>query len=151
MVSGRAPRVPARRRTGQTAEAVEVTIPAKPEFISVARLTAATVAGRQGFTYDDIEDLKIAVSEACNALILAGTGGSPLALRFSIAPDTLEIRIETGGPGLELGPAASSDRKRLDEGRLGVFLMQCLVDGAEVRRSEQGRAELRLVKRRQRR
>ena len=84
MVSGRAPRVPARRRTGQTAEAVEVTIPAKPEFISVARLTAATVAGRQGFTYDDIEDLKIAVSEACNALILAGTGGSPLALRFSI-------------------------------------------------------------------
>src|SRR5438445_13675394 len=62
MVSGRAPRVPARRRTGQAAEAVEVTIPAKPEVILVARLTAATVAGRLGCTYYDTEYLEIAVS-----------------------------------------------------------------------------------------
>lgn len=138
------------RRTEKTAEVVEVTIPARPEFVSVARLTAATVAARRSFTYDEIEDLKIAVSEACNALILAGTGGSPLTLRFGLEPETLEVRIETGGPGLELDPAPAPDKKPLDEGRLGVFLMQCLVDEVNVRRTEQGRAELRLIKRRQR-
>jgi serine/threonine-protein kinase RsbW len=142
--------VPGRRRTGQAAEAVGVTIPAKPEFVSVARLTAATVAARQSFSYDEIEDLKIAISEACNALILAGTSGSPLALRFGLEGATLDIRIETDGPGVELDPPPGPDGAPLNEGRLGVFLMQCLVDKVDARRTAQGRAELRLVKRRQR-
>lgn len=136
-----------RRPTGRAAETVEVTIPAKPEFISVARLTAATVAARQSFTYDEIEDLKIAVSEACSALILAGTAGAPLALRFILEPDVLDIRIETLGPGLKLGSISPGEKP--DEGQLGVFLMQCLVDTVDIRRGEQGKTELRLVKRRQ--
>ncbi|HKV43170.1 MAG TPA: ATP-binding protein [bacterium] len=142
--------MPGRRRTGQAAEMVGVTIPAKPDFVSVARLTAATVAARQAFSYDEIEDLKIAISEACNALILAGTSGSPLALRFGLEGATLEIRIETDGPGVELHPSPGPDKAPLDEGRLGVFLMQCLVDEVDARRTAQGKAELRLVKRRQR-
>ena len=88
-----------RRGTRHAAEVVEVTIPPKPEFLTVARLTAATVAARQSFTYDEIEDLKIAVSEACTALLLAGTAGHPLALRFALDGDTLEVRIVTEGPG----------------------------------------------------
>ena len=77
--------------TRQAAETVEVTIPPKPEFLSVARLTIAAVAARQLFTYDEIEDLKIAVSEACTALILAGTAGHPLTLRFAMDADALEV------------------------------------------------------------
>ena len=94
-----------RRGTRHAAEVVEVTIPPKPEFLTVARLTAATVAARQSFTYDEIEDLKIAVSEACTALLLAGTAGHPLALRFALDGDTLEVRIVTKGPGISLGAA----------------------------------------------
>ena len=139
-----------RRGARHAAEVVEVTIPPKPEFLTVARLTAATVAARQSFTYDEIEDLKIAVSEACTALLLAGTAGHPLALRFALNADTLEVRIVTAGPGISLGTAGARARKPRDEARLGVFLMQCLVDEVEVRRGEGGRAELRLVKRRQR-
>jgi serine/threonine-protein kinase RsbW len=141
--------MPARRPTEQAAETVEVTIPAKPEFVSVARLTAAAVAARQSFTYDEIEDLKIALSEACTALILEGTAGHPLSLRFTLRPDALEMRIETGGRGLDLHPSAPPTKRALDQGRLGVFLMQCLVDDVEARRGEQGKAEVRLVKRRQ--
>jgi len=139
-----------RRGTAPAAETVEVTIPPKPEFLSVARLTAATVAARQLFTYDEIEDLKIAVSEACTALILAGTAGHPLTLRFAMDADALVVRILTEGPGVALEAARLHARKPLDETRLGVFLMQCLVDEVEVRRGEEGKAELRLVKRRQR-
>ncbi len=139
-----------RRGAARAGETVEVTIPPKAEFVSVARLTAATVAARQSFTYDEIEDLKIAVSEACTALILAGTGGAPLALRFTLEGDLLEIRIETGGPGIELDAGAARTTQPLNEARLGVFLMQCLVDEVDVRKREQGKAELRLIKRRQR-
>lgn len=139
-----------RRGTRHAAEIVEITIPPKPEFLSVARLTAATVAARQSFAYDEIEDLKIAVSEACTALILAGTAGHPLTLRFAMDADTLEVRIVTEGRGLSLEAARSRTTKPLDEARLGVFLMQCLVDEVEVGRGGGGKAELRLVKRRQR-
>jgi serine/threonine-protein kinase RsbW len=141
--------VPARRTTARAAEIVEVTIPPKPEFVSVARLTAAAVAARQSFTYDEIEDLKIAVSEACTALLVAGTDGAPLTLRFTLEPDVLEVRIETGGPGVELAPASPPSRRPLDETRLGVFLMQCLVDDVDASTSP-GKAGLRLIKRRQR-
>jgi serine/threonine-protein kinase RsbW len=141
--------VPERRGAAHAAEIVEVTIPPKPEFVSVARLTAAAVAARQSFTYDEIEDLKIAVSEACAALIVAGTGGTPLTLQFAWEPDRLEIRIETGGPGVELGAAMPPGKQPLDETRLGVFLMQCLVDEVDAV-GAQGKAGLRLVKRRQR-
>ena len=141
--------MPARRSEARAADVVEVTIPPKPEFVSVARLTAATVAARQSFSYDEIEDLKIAVSEGCTALLVAGTGGAPLTLRFVLEPDALEVRIETGGPGIELAPASPRTKQPLDETRLGVFLMQCLVDDVSTNRSAE-KTELRLVKRRQR-
>lgn len=141
--------MPARRSAARAAEIVEVTIPPKPEFVSVARLTAATVAARQSFTYDEIEDLKIAVSEACTALLVAGTNGTPLTLRFTLEADAFEVRIETGGPGVELAPPGVRAKQPLDEARLGVFLMQCLVDDVESHKSAEGKAELRLVKRRQ--
>ena len=142
--------LPERQRAAKAAEIVEVTIPPKPEFVSVARLTAATVAARQLFTYDEIEDLKIAVSEACTALMVSGTDGAALTIRMTILPPGLEIDIETRGPGVELTDATPPTSKEpLDETRLGVFLMQCLVDEVEVRKGPQGKAQIRLVKRRQ--
>ena len=141
--------LPERRGAARAAEVVEVTIPPKPEFVSVARLTTATVAARQSFTYDEIEDLKIAVSEACTALMVSGTDGAPLTIRLALEARALEIRIETKGPGVELVATPPRTTEPLDETRLGVFLMQCLVDEVEVRRSPEGTAHIRLVKRRQ--
>lgn len=120
-------------------ETIDLKIPPRPEYISVARLTAAAVAARQDFTYEEIEDLKVAVSEACNALIQShGDSGAPIALRFVEDADALEISIE-GRPGagsrLFLPDARATVRRdeMADDARmLGLFLMQCLVD--EVRR-----------------
>ena len=43
---------------------IEIRVPAKPQYVSVIRLTISGLAVRVGFTYDEIEDLKIATSEA---------------------------------------------------------------------------------------
>jgi serine/threonine-protein kinase RsbW len=130
---------------------VEVTIPARPEFISVVRLTAATVAARQGFTYDEIEDLKVAVGEACTALLVSSSAPAhPMTVRFVLAPDSLDVRVAAHSRGVTLSTSGASPGALLDEARLGVFLMQCLVDEVEARHNgESGKAELRLVKRRQ--
>ncbi|WP_186801961.1 ATP-binding protein, partial [Staphylococcus pseudintermedius] len=43
---------------------IEMRVPASAEYVSLIRLTLAGVFLRAGATYDDIEDAKIAVSEA---------------------------------------------------------------------------------------
>jgi len=143
---------------GQTREGherVEIAIPVRPEFVSVARLTAATVAARQGFTYDEIEDLKIAVGEACTALIVAGPDAmKPLTTAFVLSPGSIEVLVSARVPAPAwakdgAGGADSGDAP-IDESRLGLFLMQCLVDEVQAHHdSASGVTELRLLKRRQ--
>ncbi len=134
-------------------ETIDLKIPPRPEYISVARLIAAAVAARQGFTYDEIEDLKVAVSEACTALIQSqGDSGEPIALHFVEEADALDISIAARRSGAGSRPlfrearAAVRRDEMADEARaLGVFLMQCLVD--EVRRIDgDGGIALRLRK-----
>lgn len=143
---------------GQTREGherVEISIPVRPEFVSVARLTAATVAARQGFTYDEIEDLKIAVGEACTALIVAGPDATkPLTTAFVLAPGSIEVLVsaKVTAPAWARDGAGSADRgdTPIDESRLGLFLMQCLVDEVNAHHDgASGVTELRLLKRRQ--
>ena len=48
---------------------IEIRVPAKPQYVSVIRLTISGLAVRVGFTYDEIEDLKIATSEAVTNVV----------------------------------------------------------------------------------
>ncbi len=72
-------------------EEVKLTMPAIPQLLRVARLTAAGLAGRLGFNFDEIEDVKIAVDELCFALV--GTKGrdGDLTVTYRLLPDALEI------------------------------------------------------------
>ena len=72
-------------------EEVTLTMPAVPQLLRVARLTAAGLAGRLGFNFDEIEDVKIAVDELCFALV--GTKGrdGDLTITYRLLPDALEI------------------------------------------------------------
>lgn len=130
---------------GTGMETVDLRIPAKPEYISVARLATSAIAVHHAFSYDEIEDLKIAVSEACTALMASGaTEGIPIALRFSPQRSALAVSITATVPE---PTAPSGERSLSDDPTLGVFLMQCLVD--EVRRVDQGgNHSFRLLKRR---
>lgn len=107
------------------AERIEVTIPARPEYIAVVRLAAAGVAGRTTLSFDDIEDLKIAVSEACTAAILGAD--QQIRVRFEVAPDRLDIGIAQ-----DAAPAGVSSEER----EMGLLLMRCLMD--DVRTDNEG-------------
>ena len=70
---------------------VRLAVPASPEFLRLARLTAAGVASRMGFTYDEVEDLRIAIDELCFSLV--GTRGRPgsIELRYSFHTEGLMV------------------------------------------------------------
>ncbi len=51
-------------------DSIVLHIPSRPEYVRVVRLTLLGIASRMEFSFDDVEDMKLAVSEACNNAIL---------------------------------------------------------------------------------
>jgi serine/threonine-protein kinase RsbW len=70
---------------------VEVRAPADVAYVSTLRLTAAGLAARCDLTVDDIEDLRLAVDEACALLLPLALPASTLTARFTVAPGRLEV------------------------------------------------------------
>ena len=74
---------------------VELRLPADPAYLSVLRTATAGLAARLDFTLDEIEDLRIAVDEACALLLPDAVPGEPLTCRFLLDDDQLEIAVRT--------------------------------------------------------
>lgn len=72
-------------------EEVHLTMPATPQLLRVARLTAAGLASRLGFSFDEIEDVKIAVDELCFALVGSRGREGTLTITYRLSTQMLEI------------------------------------------------------------
>ena len=93
---------PTREDVHNLTEEVRLVLPARPELVGVARLTAASLAGTIDFSLNEIEDLKIAVEELCHQLIASGGNTGSLTLTYRVGADTLEVI----GTGPSTGPKA---------------------------------------------
>jgi serine/threonine-protein kinase RsbW len=107
--------------------AVTLRIPAQPEWVGVARLATAGIASRSGFSIEDIEDLKLAVAEACNCCI-QNPGSGDVRIECFLDETRITISVErTGSVGkgaAQAGPAGDP----AEFGGLGVFLIRALMD-----------------------
>lgn len=74
-------------------DAVELKLPARQNMMLVLRLTTAGVIARAGLTVDRLDDVKLAVEEACSCLIDSENAPERLCLRFSEEESGLLIRI----------------------------------------------------------
>lgn len=83
-------------------DVVEISVPASSAYVATLRLTASSLAGQADLTVDEIDDLALAVDEAC-ALLLPHANGGPLTGRFAIAPGSLDVAVALSGqPGREV-------------------------------------------------
>ena len=74
--------------------------PARPEFLRLARLAAADLGSRAGFDYDELEDLRIAVSELC--ALISADATQTVSLIFRIGERMIEIEGSSSYLGTEL-------------------------------------------------
>jgi serine/threonine-protein kinase RsbW len=72
---------------------VEVRLPAAGAYLSVLRTATAGLAARLDFTLDEIEDLRIAVDEACAILLQQAIPGSVLECVFTLVGDALRVTV----------------------------------------------------------
>lgn len=139
---------------------VTLTIPCAPEYVGTARLTILGVAGRMGFSYDQVEDIRLAVGEACtNAIDRAGRkngaldGSATITIRSHVEAAQLIVEVEDTGAGQGAAAAQSpntnvpfADTNELDKQELGALLMEILVDEVSVEAAAGGGTRVRLVK-----
>jgi serine/threonine-protein kinase RsbW len=128
-------------------ELVELRVPSRPEWVALARLAAATVANRLRFSIEEIEDVKLAVAEACTAVIAHEGHGEFIDVTCEALSDLLRIRVRDSG---RHGVArAQAPNMNFDEARiagLGVFLIRTLMDEVSYDVGPQG-TDLLMVKR----
>ncbi|MCU1678128.1 MAG: putative anti-sigma regulatory factor, serine/threonine protein kinase [Frankiales bacterium] len=74
-------------------DVVEVRLPAASAYLSVLRTATAGLAARLDFTLDEIEDLRIAVDEACAMLLPTAIPGTNLRCSFELESDALRISV----------------------------------------------------------
>ncbi len=72
---------------------VTVKMPADGAYLSVLRTATAGLAARLDFTLDEIEDLRIAVDEACAMLLSQAIPGSDLTCGFRLDGDSMTISV----------------------------------------------------------
>ena len=103
-------------------ENIELSLPINAAYITAARQTAFSVAGKLGFDAEETDDIKTAVSEACVYVIkrMSGRGGA-YKITFSVSSDFIYIRLSCP----QTAYAAASDRS--------LPLIESLMDEVEIR------------------
>lgn len=77
----------------EPADVVTIRIPATGAYLSVLRTATASLASRLDFTLDEIEDLRIAVDEACAMLLADAVAGTDLTCEFELDGDGMRISV----------------------------------------------------------
>ena len=72
---------------------VLLTVPADGGYLAVLRTATAGLAARLQFALDEIEDLRIAVDEACAMLLAIARRGAELTCCFSVGEDVLAVEV----------------------------------------------------------
>ena len=127
---------------------VRLTIPAKPEYITLSRLALTGISRFRDLSEETLSDLKLAITEACSNSVrhaYAGGDGS-VDIRYELHPDRLVIEVTDDGEGFD--PRSDVDEAEdLAEGGLGIAIIRSVADELEIGPGESGRgSRLRFVK-----
>lgn len=126
---------------------VELEIPAEPEFVGLVRLFVSSLATtRRELADDRIDDLKLAVSEACTNAIDAHSDTETddrVVVSWAEGDDRLEVGVNDRGTGFDPSslpqhpPVTDPERLNFERG-LGIPLIRSLVDEVDFKTSESG-------------
>ncbi len=106
---------------------IKLTIASKPDYISVVRLTSSAIANNMGLSIDDIEDIKVSISEACiNALDKT----DEITIQFQIEENRLIMKVDN------VSPCKDDEIDLQKEIELGILIIESLMD--EVNFNEEG-------------
>jgi serine/threonine-protein kinase RsbW len=116
-------------------------LPARPEYLLLARLTLTGVARLAQADEEALADLRLAVTEAAaNACRHAyPNGAGSITLGFELHTDgRLEVMVEDDGPGFEQEAVDEWRPDDLDEDGMGLAIIRAVADEVEIGTRDRG-------------
>ncbi|MGV8145352.1 MAG: ATP-binding protein [Alkaliphilus sp.] len=127
---------------------IKLSVPNKAEYLSVVRLTTSGIANRIGFDLDEIEDIKLAVAEACtNAMTHGKEEKGTYNIDFTIEKERLVIEVKDRGNGCRIENIKKPEKGKLEEGGLGLFIIKSLMDKVEISSNSGKGTSIKMMKR----
>ena len=136
-------------RTIDEGRTVRLTIPAKPEYITLSRLALSGLSRVRPLAEETLADLKLALTEACSNSVRHAYDdkGGHVSISFELRDDRLIVEVVDDGAGFEPEPAMKDGDGELSEGGLGIAIIRSIADEVEIGGGEHGRgSRLRFVK-----
>jgi serine/threonine-protein kinase RsbW len=127
---------------------VRLTIPAKPEYITLGRLALTGISRLRALDEETLGDLKLALTEACSNSVrhAYADGEGTVEIRYVLHANRLEIEVADDGEGFD--PSAEREEgDELVEGGLGIAIIRSIADELEIGAGKGGKgSRLRFAK-----
>jgi serine/threonine-protein kinase RsbW len=124
---------------------VQLSFPAKPDYLLLARLALAGLARSFPVGDEELADLKLAVTEACGNAVRHAyePGEGSVEVAFVVSDERLEMFVEDRGVGITLAPPhelrLEPTQAEPTEGGMGMAIIRAVVDELEVKEGSNGR------------
>jgi serine/threonine-protein kinase RsbW len=127
-------------------ESVNLSLPSKPEYVSIARLTVSFIANQMGFDIEAIEDIKLAVGEACNNAVLHSGSEKTYQMELIRTDENLIIEVKDYGKGFKTESYQQPNLENPQESGLGLFIIKSLMDEVEIESNENQGTKIKMSK-----
>ena len=107
-----------------SSEQIKLTLPVNAAYVSAARLTASSVANRLNFDIEEIEDIKVAVSEACTYIIKnpCFSSNDNFKIEFNMSKDNIKINL-----------SVESDKKvDIDDDEMSLRVIKAIMNSTDI-------------------
>lgn len=107
---------------------VSISLPCKSEYVSISRLSSSVIASQMGFDIEAIEDIKVAVGEACNNAIIHSHSEATFDITFQVMEQAFVCEVLDCGNGFNLNEYHEPNLSDPKGNGLGIFIMKSLMD-----------------------
>lgn len=117
------------------AHQVRLEIPSAVEYVGIIRHAVEGIANRMHFSPGDIDDLKLAVGEACNNAVKHGcppANRPAITVICKVTPQLLEIEVTNWLTGKEPCPALKTQLESGREGGMGLYIIHKVMDSVDI-------------------
>ena len=115
-------------------DALKFLVPGKPEYVGTVRIAVSHVAANIGFDIEAIDDIKVAVSEACTNIIRHSHDHSNYTYEVDIEREEKGITITVADQGVGFVPEEYSEPVLGDTrgGGMGIYILKALMDEVDI-------------------
>ncbi|QIB67935.1 hypothetical protein Ami103574_00810 [Aminipila butyrica] len=117
------------------ADFIKFTVTGKPEYIQVVRMGIATLAGNVGFDVEAVDDIKLAVDEACKAITCHGFNSwtNMYEVSCELQEDKMTIAVTDVGDGRSITKEYCPCKNCPQDGDLAMVVIKTLMDQVEIK------------------